>query len=165
MFFEAAAALHKDVLFRPPTFDVSSKKQTRPYHLLSKGILKTTNTRHTCAATLFNFVLFCMLFLCPSVGFFFPVCRDQRSPAGRKRKDKHALFGPHCVQSTETGVKYQNDPKVEEVLHHQHSILVLHDPLQVDFTSLIWSSSYQCIISDPVFPFRGTFTDTGVVKH
>lgn len=86
-----------------------------------------------------------------------PVCRDQRSPAGRKRKDKHALFGPHCVQSAETGVKYQNDPKVEEVLHRQHSILVLHDPLQVDFTSLIWSSSYKCIISDPVFLSRGTF--------
>lgn len=44
---------------------------------------------------------------------------------------------PHCVQSAERDVKYENDPKVEEVLSHQRSILVLHDPLQVDSTSLI----------------------------
>lgn len=63
------------------------------------------------------------------------VCRDQRSTARRKGEDKNT--SPHCVQSGERDVEYQNDPKVEEVVSHQHSILVLHDPLQVDCTSLI----------------------------
>lgn len=90
-----------------------------------------------CAVT--NFTLFCPLsMLCPSeVGFFGTCLSGPEEPSKKEGKDKNTLFCPHCVQSAKTGVKYQDDPKVEEVLSHQHSILVLHDPLQVDCTSLI----------------------------
>lgn len=87
-----------------------------------------------------NFALFCPLsVLCPSgVAFVFGTCLSGPEENSEKEgEDKNTVFCPNCVQSAERDVEYQNDPEVEEVLSHQHSILVLHDPLQVDRTSLI----------------------------
>lgn len=88
------------------------------------------------------------------------VCRDQRSTARKKEEDKDSSVFPSLC--TERDVEYRNDPKVEEVVSHQHSILVLHDLLQVDCTSLMWSSLYKCIILIDHF---WTFTDTNIVQH
>lgn len=58
----------------------------------------------------------------------------------KEGEDKNTLFYPTVYRALRN-VEYENDPKVEEVLSHQHLILVLHDPLQVNCTSLVCSSS------------------------
>lgn len=66
--------------------------------------------------TLYYFVLF--LCFCPSgVAFIFGTCLSGPEEHSKKEgEDKNTLFCPHCVQSAERDVEYQNDPKVEEVL-------------------------------------------------
>lgn len=59
--------------------------------------------------------------------------RTRRVQQERRGEHKHLVL-PRCVQGAKRDVEYQDDPEVEEVLSHQHSILVLHDPLQVDCT-------------------------------
>lgn len=76
------------------------------------------------------------------------VCRDQRRTAWRKGRTRRPCCRrrrppPHCVQSTERDVEYQKESEVEEVLSHRPSVIVLHDPLQADPTSLIWSSVHH----------------------
>lgn len=111
-----------------------------------------------------NFTLFCPLSLSIRSGFcFWDVSVGTRGTQQEGRGGQKYLVLPHCVQSAERDVEYQNDPEVEEVLSHQHSILVLHDPLQVDCTSLIWSSLYKCIIL--IGHFWTHFTDTNIVEH
>lgn len=88
------------------------------------------------------------------LAFVFGTCLSGPEEHSEKEgEDKDTLFCPHCVQSAERDVEYQNDPEVEEVLSHQHSILVLHDPLQVDWTSLI------CFILVQVHHFQWSFLD------
>lgn len=103
-----------------------------------QGNFKNT-TQHILFLTPHNVVL-CLCFvnqgqlLC---GFLGTCLSGPEEPSEEEGKDKTTLFCSQCVQSAERGVKYQNDPNIEEVLSHQHSILVLHDPRRADCTSLI----------------------------
>lgn len=69
-------------------------------------------------------------------GVFRTCLSGPEDPSKKEGMDKYTLFSPLlCTERKD--VKYQNDPRVEEVLGHQRSILVLHELLQVDCTSLI----------------------------
>lgn len=65
---------------------------------------------------------------------FWDVSVRTRGVQQEERGEQNYLVLPRCVQGAVRDVEYQDDPEVEEVLSHQHSILVLHDPLQVDCT-------------------------------
>lgn len=113
------------------------KKDVTYFLIFFKGNFEIQRALHMFAVTNFCFILSSFCALSTRAGFCFlgRVCRDQRSTA--RRKGRTTLFFPHCVQSAERDVEYQNNPKVEEVLSHQHP-------------SVAWSSASGLSIFDMI---------------